>query len=179
LTENDNKASSWVNVYSKVLGKIEFGLAVVSGIILVILMLLTSANVIGRYSMNQPVIGAIEVSVIIFIMMIMLVQPWVQSGKAHLGLEFVLERLSPRKADIARLVALILVFFVVFLLAWQSANFAMRNWHYASHGVHDYRYWPAFLCVSIAFTLICFRLPLQVYEQIMELKKPRNKAEVQ
>ena len=179
MSEGDKKASSWVEVYSKILGKIEFGLAVVSGIILVILMFLTSANVIGRYTLNKPVIGAIEVSVIIFIMLIMLVQPWVQAGKAHLGLEFVLERLSPRKADIARLVSLILVFIVVFLLAWQSGNFALRNWFYASHGVQDYHYWPAFLCVSIAFSLICFRLPLQIYEQVLELKKLRKEAEVQ
>lgn len=179
MSEGAKKASSWVEVYSKILGKIEFGLAVVSGIILVVLMLLTSSNVIGRYTLNKPVLGAIEISVIIFIMMIMLVQPWVQAGKAHLGLEFVLERLSPRKADIARLVALILVFFTVFLLAWQSGSFALRNWHYASHGVEDYRYWPAFLCVTIAFSLVCFRLPLQIYEQILELKKPKNQAEVQ
>lgn len=178
MSEGDNKASSWVEVYSNILGKIEFILAVVSGIILVTLMLLTSANVIGRYTLNKPVIGAIEISVIIFIMMIMLVQPWVQAGKAHLGLEFVLERLSPKKADIARLVALILVFFIVFLLAWQSGSFALRNWHYASHGVEDYRYWPAFLCITIAFSLVCFRLPLQIYQQARVLKGSKSQAEV-
>jgi len=179
VPEGDKKVPSWGETYSKILGKIEFSLAVVSGVILVILMFLTSSNVIGRYLLNKPVIGAIEVSVIIFIMLIMLVQPWVQAGKAHLGLEFVLERLSPKKADICRMVALIIEFIVVFLLAWQSGRFALRNWFYASHGVEDYYYWPAFLCITIAFSIVCFRLPYQIYQQALVLKESGSEAEVQ
>jgi TRAP-type C4-dicarboxylate transport system permease small subunit len=186
VSESGKKAESWVDKYSRVLRKIEIGTVTLCGIVLVVLMILTGANVIGRYVFNHPIMGAIEVSILLFLMIIMLAQPWVQALRGHLGLEFILERLPRKSRPYFNVAALIAIFIICVLLTWQSARFVSRNLNGAFFGGVTVYWLPGIIFMPIAFGIVCLRIPVQIYEDIMKIRKrtsgvvsgPEEKGEI-
>jgi TRAP-type C4-dicarboxylate transport system permease small subunit len=170
MPENKNKLASWLSQYSKTMDKIEMGLATFSGVVTVLLMALIDANVIGRYTLNMPVPGSVEISIMLLVILLISAQPWVQGKNAHLRLDFIVERVPARAAGIIKLLVLIVSFGFCVVWAWQSAAFASRSWEDAFFGLLVIPIWPALLVIPISIFVICFRIPFQIYEEINKLR---------
>lgn len=92
---------SWVN-------KIHNGIDRLSGYasaaIVVVLMLLNSIDVIGRYFFNRPIPSTFEFSEMLLALIIFLAFPYVQFKNAHISIEILYERYPVRARQIFDLV---------------------------------------------------------------------------
>ncbi len=170
MSNNRKGLLPWLSRYSKTLDKIETALATFSGIITILLMVLIDANVIGRYSLNMPVPGSVEISILLLVMLLITAQPWVQSKNAHLKLDFIVEHVPVNAARIIKLLVYIVSFGFCVLWAWQSAAYASRSWEDAFFGIITIPMWPALILVPVSLFVICFRIPFQIYEEINKLR---------
>ncbi|MBN2059544.1 MAG: TRAP transporter small permease [Deltaproteobacteria bacterium] len=100
----------------------------ISWIMLVLLMILGTADVLGRYFLNRPITGAREISSILVVGIVVLSWAYVQSKKGHLTIDFVVFQL-PHIAQVAAELIVLLISLAVFgTIAWQSGNIAIRCW---------------------------------------------------
>jgi TRAP-type C4-dicarboxylate transport system permease small subunit len=83
----------------------EAGLGVAAAAILMAMMLLTFADVVGRYVLGRPVRGAFEVTELMLVVLIFAGLPLVTHAGAHVAMDFIDHVLGPRAG--ARLAVLV------------------------------------------------------------------------
>jgi len=94
--------------------------AYLAGIVLLLLALLTTADVVGRYFFNAPIIGVFDLTHFSVLIMVFLGLGYCGFRGGHVAIELLYDRLNRRTARILdRLINLIgCILFVV--IAWQS-----------------------------------------------------------
>jgi len=103
-------------------------LANISVALLAIMLFLGVADVLGRYIFNRPVTGTLEVFEILLPGIVMLSVAYTQLNKAHIRVELLFNRLSPRlQAAISFATSLWLTILFV-LVAWQGTLIAISLW---------------------------------------------------
>ncbi len=157
--------------YSKILGKVEATFATVAGVLVLLLMIVTDANIIGRYFLRIPLTGSVEVAILLFVIIMVIPQAYVQQLKGHLGVEFIYERVSPIKRCLMSLFTSILLLLISVILTWQSVRFAARIWGSYFYGLIPIPYWPALLAVGLGFGLFSLRVLQQNIELFLEFRK--------
>jgi TRAP-type C4-dicarboxylate transport system permease small subunit len=78
------------------LGWISHTLAYLGAVALFVMMLLTTADVTGRYLFNQPILGAFELTEFLVLILIFSFLAHTQAEKTHVSVDLLLRRL-PRK----------------------------------------------------------------------------------
>lgn len=124
----DAPPHGWVAVVSRLFGV----LAVVQ---IVIVLILTAANVIGRYLLGSPIRGAEEATGYMIVGMVMFGAAEALRRGDHLRIDLLTERCGPRIARLLDLVALLSVIAVGAILAWtgyEGARFAYSFGSYSS-----------------------------------------------
>jgi TRAP-type C4-dicarboxylate transport system permease small subunit len=110
--------------------RVEGLLGVAASIILLIMMLLTFADVVARYVLNRPIAGAFEVTELLLLVLIFAGLPLVTYADEHALMDFIDRLLGPRgTARLERLVQALCAA-VMFLLAWLVWLKADRIWAY-------------------------------------------------
>jgi len=88
--------------------------------LLLLLMLLTTGDVLGRKFFAKTIPGAFELSEYILVVFILLGAAYTQQVKGHVGINFLTSRLSPRVQALCNIVTLILSLFIISILIWQG-----------------------------------------------------------
>jgi TRAP-type C4-dicarboxylate transport system permease small subunit len=78
---------------SKKGGRVTVWLSQVGNLALTVMMLLTTADVCGRYFFNSPVLGAYEITEYLMLIMIFAYLALAQAEKAHINVDIVFNRL--------------------------------------------------------------------------------------
>jgi TRAP-type C4-dicarboxylate transport system permease small subunit len=102
------------------LQKINRWVAGVGACFLIPLMLITSADVVGRDVFNHPIPGVIELSQYLLAVSILLGLAYTQQIKGHVGVSMLISRLSARAQLMVSLFGTLLGLFLFVLLAWQG-----------------------------------------------------------
>jgi len=94
--------------------------AYLAGVVLLLLALLTTADVVGRYFFNAPIIGVFDLTHFSVLIMVFLGLGYCGFRGGHVAIEFLYDRLNRKTARILdRLINLVgCILFVV--IAWQS-----------------------------------------------------------
>lgn len=100
----------------------------ISWIMLVLLMILGTADVLGRYFLNRPITGTREVSSILVVGIIVFSWAYVQSEKGHLTIDFVVFQFPHLVQVIMELIVSFISLAVFGTIVWQSAKIAIRYW---------------------------------------------------
>jgi TRAP-type C4-dicarboxylate transport system permease small subunit len=101
-------------------------LGIASSVILVILMLLTVADVVSRYLFNAPLRGAFEITELMLLVLIFAGLPLVSHADEHVTMDFIDLLLGPRaRMALIRLVHALNAA-VMFLLTWLTYEKAVR-----------------------------------------------------
>ena len=110
---------------SKLERQLDAVLGVASSIILIVLMLLTTADVISRYALNWSIRGSFELTEILLLVLIFAGLPLVSHADEHVTMDFI-DRMLGKKTVVAviRLVHLLCAAVLLFLayLIWRKAN---------------------------------------------------------
>ncbi|MDD5204947.1 MAG: TRAP transporter large permease subunit [Desulfobacterales bacterium] len=83
-------------------------------------MLLTAADVIGRYFLNSPLTGAIEIVGLALLVLIVAVIPYIGAMNRHITIDFLLNAVSERKRLIINSVVTTVSLFLVGVIIWRT-----------------------------------------------------------
>ena len=121
----------WPGRITKIASRIESGvismnklMAYVGGVALTAMMLLTVADVIGRYVFSKPIRGTYELVGFLLVGAGSLGLGYCQVKKAHIRVDFLLQRFPEKVRAIITVIANFLGFAAFSLLCWRCALYA-------------------------------------------------------
>jgi TRAP-type C4-dicarboxylate transport system permease small subunit len=136
------------------------------GSVLVILfvMFFVGAEVVMRYAFNSPIPGHLEGSELLMPIIVFLAISYTQSTRGHVGMDLVLDMLSPGARRYAEMGTLLVSIFVCSVLAYFSYKNAVQLWAYDDVTMTPpyFKTWPAAAAIPLGYGLISMRMFLQV-----------------
>jgi TRAP-type C4-dicarboxylate transport system permease small subunit len=110
---------------SRKLGRISPLLASLGALALFAMMCLTVTDVVGRYLFNSPVLGAFELTEYLVLIVIFSFLAFTQAGSAHVSVDLVVTRFSPKTRLYVALFNHTLCLLLMALIAWMGFQKAL------------------------------------------------------
>jgi TRAP-type C4-dicarboxylate transport system permease small subunit len=149
-------------------------MVIISAVMLFIMMIFSTADVIGRYFFLRPIEGAWEIVSMAFVISGALAIGYTQLTKGHVQINLVSDRLSSR----GRAGLFIFSYFICLvgcaLVTWQGW---LRAWDYMHKTVGGetitlgISLWPFMLIFTIGFFWLALILIIDIYDCIVEVKR--------
>jgi TRAP-type C4-dicarboxylate transport system permease small subunit len=142
--------------------------AVVSGVVVVLLMLYTTADVAGRYLFNRPVPAAYELTVIFLIYVTYFGISLVQARGGHMRLGFLYEKASSRSKALIDLFTVLVGLFIFGIVAWQGWIYAIDSWttKEVTMGAYTVPVFPGRIALAIGASIFCVQYIIDVIKNI-------------
>ena len=140
------------------------------GMLLILpLMLLTSADVIGRAAWARPIPGIVELSSYMLDVFILLGLAYTQQVKGHVRVSMLTSRLPQRFELSLEIVVTLLSLFIMVLLAWQGWVVGMEETAVSDMLRIPQR--PFKLLVGVAALLLCLELVVDLVSAFTEVTR--------
>jgi TRAP-type C4-dicarboxylate transport system permease small subunit len=133
------------------------------------LMLLTSADVIGRAAWTRPIPGIVELSSYMLDIFILLGVAYTQQVKGHVRVTMLTSHLPPRGQLLLEIVVTLLSLFIMALLAWQGWIVGMEETAVSDMLRIPQR--PFKLLVGVAAFLLCLELTVDLATAFAALRR--------
>ena len=133
-------------------------------LLLVPLMLLTSADVIGRAALARPIPGIVELSSYMLDVFILLGLAYTQQVKGHVRVSMLTSRLPQRAQQSLEILVTLLSLFIMVLLAWQGWVVGMEETAVSDMLRIPQR--PFKLLVGVAAILLCLELVVDLVSAV-------------
>ena len=156
----------------KKIQKINRWVAGVGAFFLIPLMLITTADVVGRDLFNHPIPGVIELSQYLLAVSILLGLAYTQQTKGHVGVSMLISRLSARAQLMVSLFGTLLGLFLFVLLAWQGLVVGLEE-KTVSDMLRVPQY-PFRLLVAVAAFLMYLELLIDLGSSIQKLGRTES-----
>jgi len=133
------------------------------------LMLLTTGDVLGRKFLSKTIPGTFELSEYMLAVFILLGAAYTQQVKGHVGVDFLISRLSPQIRILCRIITTLLSLFIITILVWQGWVEGIRE-----RTVSDMLRIPQSpfrLLVAIGGFLLWLELMIDLIDFIIKLKR--------
>jgi TRAP-type C4-dicarboxylate transport system permease small subunit len=157
-------------------GKIKFWIQRINrwvcyaGMLLILpLMLLTTADVIGRAAWSRPIPGIVELSSYALDVFILLGLAYTQQVKGHVRVSMLTSRMPPRVQIFFEILVALLSLFIIALLAWQG--FVVGLEETAVSDMLRIAQRPFKLLVGVAALLLCLELVVDLATAFTALKR--------
>lgn len=147
-------------------------LAALSGIAIVGLMLLTTADVIARKGFAAGVPAVIEVSEVALVAVVFLAITAAEFTGTHVRTPLVVERLPQRARPVARLVGLVPCVVFVALVVWGTGSEAVSSVMRGEFrfGIAFVPVWPAKVLIPIGFLGLGLALVVRIVDQVAAIR---------
>lgn len=160
-----------------VLLRIKGGISVVEGVfndlggaLMILLMLGTVSEIVGRRAFNSPIRGYIEISELIMAGVVFLGLAYTQRMGGHIRVEMLVKKVSKVKERLYHMIesfTLLLSLFIFVIVTISSLQFTLNNIKVGNiTSVLYLPTWPAQLIVPIACALLCVRLATQLIHHL-------------
>lgn len=154
----------------KLLAKMEDGLNIFGVFFIMLLMLLTVGDIVGRYVFNSPILGAVEISELMMAPLVMFGLAYTQrfGGHVRMGL-FIEKALKGRKYHITESLILLLclvVFPVIGIFSLKNALFALKIGETTS--TVPLPVWISKMSIPIGAFLFCMRIIIQLFQHLTQ-----------
>ncbi len=163
-----NKSDSLLNNLEKVLD-------IVATVSLLGFMLLGTANVIGRFVFNSPIIGSIEFSGIMMAGSFLLVLASTQARKQHIAVTDLVTRFPPKWRSILEFAALFIGLVLFGVMTWRSAILVNTLWIQGEQ-IPTVRIpaAPFRILLPLGAFVLCLELIRQMAHLVIDMKKRGN-----
>ncbi len=158
----------WFNRWKGTIQKVNRTISGVGATFLIPLMLLTTADVLGRNLFNDPIAGAVELSEYLLSIFILLGLAYAQQAKAHVGVSLFTSKLSGETQSVLMILTTLISLFICLILAWQGSVVALEE-RTVSDMLRVPQY-PFRLLVAVAGVLTCLELLIDLGNAIQKLK---------
>ena len=157
-------------LFKTALGKTETGirfienaLVVVCGAIFLLLMLLGTADVIGRTVFSKPIIGTYEMSEMMMGAIVLLGWAYTQKNGGHITVDLVYERFPAGMKKVTDTIVTFITLGLFVIIMIQSWGIAIK---YMAQGrqfiILDMASWPFYFLVPVGAFFLCLELIIQL-----------------
>lgn len=160
--------------------KIEVFFALISGIAVFSLMLLAVVSVGGRNFFNSPLPGYVDWIEQAMPLIAFMGVSYVMREGGHIRMDIFVGMLKGRALYIVEFITTLAIFILMLLMVWgtwshfdRSFDFNAPMWSRDSSMDISLPIWPAKLLAPLAFSLLCFRLALQLWAYALAIKTGR------
>ena len=160
--ETDGKIKFWIQ-------RVNRWVCYVGMFLILPLMLLTTADVIGRAAWARPITGIVELSSYVLDVFILLGLAYTQQVKGHVRVSMLTSRLPPRAQIILEIIVTFLSLLIITLLAWQG--FVVGFEETAVSDMLRIAQRPFKLLVGVAAFLLCLELLVDLTTAFTALKR--------
>ena len=138
--------------------------AYVAGAVLVILMLLTTADVVGRYFFDTPITGVFDLTHFAVLIMVFFGLAYCGWNGGHVAIELLYDRLGPAAKDILKRVINLIGCFLFVLIAWRTAvqSVDVRDFEESSQ-LLLIPYWPFYWLVAFGAALFAVVMAIRIF----------------
>lgn len=140
--------------------------------LLVALAALDTADLFGRYFLNMPIQGTLEISEILLACVVLFAWGPTQLAKGHVSVRFVIEKCSTGVRNVIDLITSVLLLALMVVLVWQGIEVTISYW--SSNRLITTIEWPQYLFqtfVPIGGAVFCLVLLIQVFKLAFSLRK--------
>ena len=144
----------------------------VCGVLFMGLMFLGAGDVLGRFLINKPIMGTLEISEILMGGIVLISWAHTQRNKGHVAVDLFVARYPVRARAVINFLTLLLSFVLFIVITKQSTVIAIRCWQ--EHRVIptlDLPTAPFHSIVPIGAALLCIELIVQMVKLIPAIKK--------
>lgn len=156
-----------MQLLKKIIDKIAAVFNTIAGVFLMIMMVLSFADVAMRTFFNQPIQGTYEISGLFCVIIIGLALGSTQLAKSHIRVDIFLLFMSEKRRNLVEFIINILCFIMSLLIAWQSWLYAVSL---AAVGeasqTQKIPLAPFEFVVSIGFFFLCLVLLYEMIQQV-------------
>ncbi len=151
-----------------------FGL--IGGAALLIVVGLMTAEVFCRYALHSPILGTVEYSQYLLVLVIFASLAYTQQKDKNLRIEIVTERLSPKFQRILLIISLVVALAVFMIITWRSAVVFLDSWviQEVRYGAIPIPIWPAKLAVLVGSFLLTLQLITDLIRQVIGTSVIKN-----
>jgi C4-dicarboxylate transporter, DctQ subunit len=144
--------------------RLESALNLLGGIVIFLLVFLTTANVLGRWLFNMSVSGYIDWVEQSMAFMAFLGISYTQRLGGHIRMDILLSQLRGRWLWFVELLSVVLMLLITLLLIYGSFLHFLRAYTLGDSSLDiDLPTWPAKLVVPVALSVLALRLMLQIW----------------
>jgi TRAP-type C4-dicarboxylate transport system permease small subunit len=160
--------------FKSIVLKISKGGVVVSCFSLVVMMVNSTADVLGRYFFLHPIDGTWEIVSMSFVVCGSFAIGYTQFIKGHIQINILSDRLAPRARAVIALIGYIIGLAGSILIGWQTW---LRMWVYAHKTLGGVTVtlsipiWPFMLILALGFFWLAVILLIDMYDSIREVIK--------
>lgn len=147
--------------------RIETWLNLVGVTFILILMIMTAAEIFGRYVFNHPIPGYVENTELIMAAIVFLGFGYTQRVRAHIRMDMIINRLKGRIYHAVETVSALLGLVAYGIILISSFKVTLDAYHMGD--VTEYLYtptWPSKLCVPLGALFLCIRFFLQAMKNL-------------
>jgi TRAP-type C4-dicarboxylate transport system permease small subunit len=139
---------------------VEEGLVIVAGIFVVVMMLITMADVAMRSVFNSPLEGAYEITEFLMAGVVFLGLAYMQREKGHLAIEIFTERMPPWARSAVRIFGYLVALVLFSAIAYETSQLAYEAWDVQDYtmGAARLPLWPVKTAIAFGSILFCIRL---------------------
>ena len=140
-----------------------------SGIVMVILFFIV-IEVASRAILNMPIMGVVEISGFLLVLVVFLGIAYVQLRKGHIRVDFLISRLSPRLASLHFMLTSIIILIIFSLIGYYGAKMTMQSYLVGEYEmtIPFLRVWVIRMFVPIGAFLVDL---LVISELVQEIRK--------
>lgn len=161
---NVREDASAVSRADRALFKLESGLNLAAGLVILAVMLLSVANILLRKFFNWPVPGYIDWMISAVPLMAFLGISFTQRLGGHIRMDLLVSKLKGRALWVAELVGVLGILLITLVLIYGSWDHAMRALNFGdSTGDIRLPTWPVKIVVPICLALLSVRLIMQMW----------------
>jgi TRAP-type C4-dicarboxylate transport system permease small subunit len=140
--------------------------------LLMIIMVLVTIDVVGRYFFNKPLLGGLEISEFLLAGAVLLGMGYTQFLGGNVMAEVVYDRLSAKTQARLRVFHLVVGICIFSLVAWQSGVMAVEAWqNKLTSDVLRIPAWPFRFFVPIGTSLLVLELFIQFMKDLAGSKE--------
>jgi TRAP-type C4-dicarboxylate transport system permease small subunit len=152
------------NTIGRGLLAVEYVLVTGSVLVILFVMSFVGAEVLMRYAFNSPIPGHLELSELMMPIIVFLALSYTQASRGHVGMDLLLDALSPAARRICQMTVLIVSIFICSVLAFFSFKNALQLWSYDDVTMSPpyFKTWPSAAAIPIGYALVSLRMYIQV-----------------
>jgi len=123
---------------------------------IMVMMLLTALDVCGRYFLNNPIRGALEITEILMVMTVAAGFAYTQKKKAHISVELFVGRLPPAYRRVIDGFDHVICLALYALITWQAIRGGLIQWRNSvTSGAIEIPLWPFYFFLALGCGVLC------------------------
>jgi len=153
----------------KIIDTLSRWMAYVSAVAIIVLMLVVTVSVCGRYFFNNPILGSAELAKFLMIIVVFPALAWAAIERKHVKVDIVMERFSPRVQIIVDCITMLAALGMYTVITWQSVL--------ESAEVHDITgmlrlpHQPFYWVMIVGWAVFCLSIVALVIQNITKAVK--------